>query len=119
MKAISIIMLVYLINSYSRLDARHLTVFFVNQFNNDSIHIYINHKELYRIRLQTNPSTGQTEHILTVKEQDLDKKLRIIEIPSQKVFETDLRKGFNYLYVFKLDSGKYRFDYSNRLLLGE
>jgi len=111
--------LLFVSMSYSQEHTSILTVFCVNQFNNDSVHITLNENNIYRVRLNTEPSTGQCEFFFTVQMADSAQKLTFFEISSRKKNETIIKKEFKYLYVYKISKDNYRFDYSNKLSLPE
>ena len=95
---------------------KYLTVFFVNQFRGDSVDIYADKKKIESAKLSTIKSTGQCEFFLVV-EPDKIERLIINDLKTKQRFEILVEKDSTYLYIFKLENGRYRFDYSTKLIL--
>jgi hypothetical protein len=91
---------------------------FLNHFENDSIDAFVNKKLIGSAKLNTNPSTGQCDYLILIKMENEVQCLKIIEAFGKRNFSTVLKKGFKYCYVYKQDTS-YRFEYSNKLILGE
>lgn len=110
----------FIVTSALQNDRLFLTVFFVNQFNNDSVEVLLNNKEkIFSENLLTEFSTGQCDKFFPVMLTDSIQRLAFTQIKSKARFDTEIKKGFRYLYVFKLGNGSFRFDYSNKLSLPE
>jgi hypothetical protein len=99
--------------------SKFLRVFFVNQFDNDSVQVYLNKKRIFSAKLITDPSTGQCNKEFVVKRIDSTQRLVFKEVKTGLNQTTKIKNNFQYLYVFKLDKNNYRFDYSNKLHLPE
>jgi len=100
---------------YSQDKREYLTVFYVNSFRNDSIHVFLNGKLIEKLRLKTEPSTGACDELTVVKLSDRKQQLSFCEVANKRKFQTEIKEGFKYLYVYKVD-GNYRFDFSNKFL---
>ena len=96
---------------------RYLRIFFVNQFH-DSVKVALDNKEIFVGELFTDPATGQCRDELVVNLADSTQRLIITEVKSKLVYSNTIKKGFRYLYIFKI-ANNYRFDYSNKLSLPE
>jgi hypothetical protein len=93
--------------------------FFVSGFNNDSVHVFLNDKKIMAVKLTANPSLGQCDEIIMAKLSDSAQSLTIFEVNTQKEYQTNIKKGFKYLYMYKLKDGHCQFEYSNKLSLPE
>jgi hypothetical protein len=92
-------------------------VFFVNGFKNDSLHVLMNDKIIMSAMLNNNSDQypGFTGFLIS----DSLQCLTLIEVASNKKFNSIVKKGTKYLYVHKLGKDNYEFDYSNKLSLPE
>jgi len=93
--------------------------FFVSGFNNDSVHVFLNDKQIMDVRLKANPSLGQCDEVIMAKLTDSIQSLTILEVTTKKRFHTVIKKGFKYLYMYKLKEDNCQFEYSNKLSLPE
>jgi len=100
---------------YSQDKREYLTVFYVNSFTNDSIHVFLNGKLIKKLKLKTEPSTGACGEYTVVKVSDRKQQLTFCEVANKRKFQTEIKGGFKYLYVYKVD-GNDRFDFSNNFL---
>jgi len=98
---------------------KFLIGFFVNGFDKDSIHVILNKDTVMKVRLRADPLLDQCNTYVLVEQKDSDQILTIFEVERKKSFQTIIKSGFQYLYMFRLDSNNYQFKYSNRLSLPE
>lgn len=91
----------------------------MNHFSDDSLHICVNKKEVDRVMLHTDPSTGKCDQLILIPISSTKQILTILEVNGKKKFESVIQKDSSYLYIFKQPDGKYLFDFSNKLILSE
>ena len=105
------------LKSHSQEQDKLFMGFFVNDFVNDSVHVFLNKKKIMAVMLNTVPSVGRCQEFIMIQKSDSVQCLTFLEIATKKKFQTVIKKEFKYLYIFKVDKGEYRFDYSNKLVL--
>ncbi len=104
---------------YSQSEKDFLLGFFVNGFDKDSIRVFLNKDTILEARLKANPLLDQCNTYILARLTDSQQTLTIYEVERGKTFQTVIKKGFQYLYIFRLDDNNYQFDYSNKLRLPE
>jgi hypothetical protein len=113
------ILVVASVKSYSQSEKNYLIGFFVNGFNNDSVRVLLNKDTIKETRLKSDPLLGQCNDYLLVRLTDSEQILTIFEVERGKSFKTVIKKGCQYLYIFRLNDEYYDFNYSNKLRLPE
>jgi hypothetical protein len=110
------------LNSFSQNKSEfkdYIVVFFMSGFNGDSVHLILNKDTIMKVRLESKPVLDQCNTNLPVKLSDSIQTLTIFELEKKRSFKTLIKKGFQYLYIFRLSDKDLDFDYSNKLRLPE
>jgi len=97
----------------------YLIVFLVSGFSGDSVRVGVNKDTMTVYLPKSRLPSGQYDAYFGLKLSDSAQTFNIYGDERQNLFQTTIKKEFQYLYIWKLTNKDFEFDFSNRLRLPE
>ena len=94
-------------------------MFLVSGFKGDSVRVGVNKDTMTVMLSKSNLPSGQYDAYFAVKLSDSSQTFNIYDDEKQKLFQTIIKREFQYLYIWKLTDKDFEFDFSTRLRLPE
>lgn len=90
---------------------KHLSIFFMDKFENDSIQVNISKNNTCYLVLTTDKSIGGCKEGLIIDRNYVSKKLIFANIKQKVVDSVEIRNDYKFLYVyFKMNKFIFRFE---------